>query len=58
MAAKRVVSALHGLISDSHLSCKAWSDNIASEAFIANYFTAGSDNSSKESDNDDIGKLL
>ena len=58
MAAKRVASALHVLTSDGHVSCEAWSDNIACEAFIADYFTAGSDDSSEESDNDDAGNLL
>ena len=58
MAAKRVASALHVLMSDGHISCNAWSDNIVCEAFIANYFTARSDDSSKESDNDDTGNIL
>ena len=58
MAAKRVASALHILTSNGHVSCKAWSDNIVCEAFIANYFTARSDDSFKESDNDDTGNTL
>ena len=58
MATKGVASALHILTSDGHVSCKAWSDNIACEAFIVNYFTARSDDSSKESDKDDTGNTL
>ena len=59
MAAKRVASALDVLMSDGLVSCKEWSDNISCVAFVADYFTTGSDDSSKEShNNDDTGNLL
>lgn len=58
MSAKRVASALDVLTSDGLVSCEEWSDNISCAAFVADYFTTGSDDSSEESDNDDTGNLL
>ena len=55
MAAKKVASALDVLTSDGTFGCDEWSDNNAFEALIADYFTGSVDDSSEESEDDDIG---
>ena len=55
MAAMKVASALDVLTSDSTFGCDKWSDNNAFEALIADYFTGSVDDSSEESEDDDIG---
>ena len=57
MAAKRVASALDVLTGDGVVSCEEWSDHTLCAAFVADYFTTGSDDSSEESDNDDTGNF-
>ena len=58
MAAKKVASALHMLTSDGLFGCNEWSDNNAFEMLVADYFTGSVDDSSEESDDDDIGISL
>ena len=55
MAAKKVASVLDVLTSDGTFGCDEWSDNNAFEALIADYFTGSVDDSSEESEDDDIG---
>lgn len=55
MAAKKVASVLHVLTSDGTSNCDEWSDNNAFQALIADYFTGSGNDSSEESDNDEIG---
>ena len=55
MAAKKVASALDVLTSDGTFGCDEWSDNNAYEALVADYFTGSVDESSEESEDDDIG---
>ena len=54
MAAKEVASALALLTSDSLPSCKSWNDNCFVEAFIADYFTGSTDETSDLSSDDDL----
>ena len=58
MAAKKVASALDVLTSDGIHGCPTWCDNNAFEVLVADYFTGNVDDSSEESDNDDIGISL
>ena len=58
MAAKKVASALDVLTSDGLFGCDKWSDNNAFEVLVADYFTGSVDDSSEESEDDDIGISL
>ena len=55
MAAKKVASTLDVLTSDGTFGCNEWSDNNAFEALIADHFTRSVDDSSEESEDDNIG---
>ena len=55
MVAKKVASALDVLTSDGTFSCDKWSDNNAYQELVADYFTGSVDESSEESEDDDIG---
>ena len=58
MAAKKVASALDMLTSDGLSGCDDWSDNNAFEVLVADYFTGNVDDSSEDSEDDDIGISL
>ena len=58
VAAKKVASALDVLTSDGLFGCDEWSDNNAFEMLVADYFTGSVDDSSEESEDDDIGISL
>ena len=51
MAAKKVASALHLLISDEIHSAGDWVDNYAFRALVSKYFKGSCDKTSNESDN-------